>query len=424
MIDLKLTDIKLCGETVSHKKYGRGQIVEFINNQVTVLFDQSGEKKIFRYPYAFGDYLELENIAISKEVEKEKYLAIEMEAEMKRLEKEKNSHKFTNTINVKQGEKEINQSNKSNIAFKSNYCDGGSDKNSVGYKGVCSDEVIKYNIKKAKHVWCSTPESVCNKYLNGEMSRKKLDDFCKGNGFVCYESQMLRLWRAYAGITQKGDKKGQPMTFRQVEENSLAILTTRLPDEREEERFIFAVFLIDKYFEGSELDEGYVSADPKYRIELSPREAKRLKFWDFYYNPKSTEKIFFGSGLHRYLTDIQAAQILKEICAIKKGTVEEELAKEFLEHYCEIKGINIDSLPIPNGALSMSAGGSDMNKTRCPHCGSVNTVRISYGLPTERAFEAEKRGELVLGGCCIFPDNPTRHCKDCGHDFGNWESEG
>ena len=61
---------------------------------------------------------------------------------------------------------------KSNIAFKCNYCDGGSSNKSIGFKLPCSDEIIKYNINEAKHVWCGQAESACYKYLNGEITRK------------------------------------------------------------------------------------------------------------------------------------------------------------------------------------------------------------------------------------------------------------
>lgn len=76
-----------------------------------------------------------------------------------------------------------------------------------------------------------------------------------------------------------------------------------------------------------------------------------MKFWDYYFNENKPEKIIFGSGLHRYITDIQAAQVLKKICEIKKGTSGEMISKEFLEYYCRIKDLDIDSIPIPNGAL-------------------------------------------------------------------------
>ena len=35
----------------------------------------------------------------------------------------------------------------------------------------------------------------------------------------------------------------------------------------------------------------------------------------------------------------------------------------------------------------------------CPKCRSGRTAPILYGYPSHEAFEAEERGELILGGC-------------------------
>jgi len=128
-------------------------------------------------------------------------------------------------------------------------------------------------------------------------------------------------------------------------------LTTKLPRSAEKERLIFAVFLVEEKYKSNSKANAYVGANPKYRIQLSLEEAKELKFWDYYFNPNKVEKIVFGSGLHKYLTDIQAAQVIKKICEIKKGTLEEELSEEFLEHYCKVKNLDINNITMPNGPL-------------------------------------------------------------------------
>ncbi|MFO1407264.1 MAG: hypothetical protein U1F08_07005 [Steroidobacteraceae bacterium] len=48
-------------------------------------------------------------------------------------------------------------------------------------------------------------------------------------------------------------------------------------------------------------------------------------------------------------------------------------------------------------------------------------VRILYGYPTEEAFLAEQRGELVLGGCMMEVDDPTHACTECGE---RWVQKG
>ena len=60
-----------------------------------------------------------------------------------------------------------------------------------------------------------------------------------------------------------------------------------------------------------------------------------------------------------------------------------------------------------------------MPRKKCPICGSTESLKILYGMPTYEAFEASERGELALGGCCVLPNSPTRRCKQCGNDFGS-----
>jgi len=353
-------DLELCGEKVRHGSFGRGEIVEFSKEYVTVLFDDSKEEKKFGYPAVFGEFLELENKSFLKEIQEDKDVIAEKEADDKRVKQALTQleialkSKEEIARRVKKTTEKTSDSN--NIAFKCNYCDGGKSEEIVGYKGVCSDETIKYNIKTAKHVWCRQPENMCYKYLQGEISREEIGKFydetkSEFGKSVCCESQMLELWKAGAGITQNADGKSKPMSLKNARANSLAVLTTKLPRAKDQDRFIFAVFLIDEDYEGDIKGEGHLGSNPKYRIQLSLEEAKELKFWNYYFNPKNPEKIILGSGLHRYLTDTQSAQILKKICEIKKDTSEEESSKEFLERFCRLKKLDINNIPETDGGL-------------------------------------------------------------------------
>lgn len=162
--------MELYGEVVKHKVFGRGQIVEFANNYVTVLFDENKSEKKFTYPTAFELFLELENKSFLKQIEEDKNVIAQKEAESKRIN-----------------------------------------------------------------------EEICKFY------EETKSEFSKS---VCYESQMLEIWNAGAGITQNGDEKGKPMSLRNVKANSLSLLTSKLPYAEDKERFIFAVFLIDENYEG------------------------------------------------------------------------------------------------------------------------------------------------------------------------------
>lgn len=60
-----------------------------------------------------------------------------------------------------------------------------------------------------------------------------------------------------------------------------------------------------------------------------------------------------------------------------------------------------------------------MNEIKCPFCGSSENVRIIYGLPSDNLLDICKKGEIRLGGCCIYKANDTHYCKNCKNDFVN-----
>lgn len=59
----------------------------------------------------------------------------------------------------------------------------------------------------------------------------------------------------------------------------------------------------------------------------------------------------------------------------------------------------------------------DVMKKTCPKCKSKNVRKIMYGYPSYEAFEKAEAGKIVLGGCCISPDNPDYGCLDCKHQW-------
>lgn len=342
--------MNLIGELVKHKAFGEGKVTKQDEQHITIEF-KIGEK-VFSYPIVFNNHLTINNQEVSDlilneiKVKNENLLKIQREKEEqivieKELERALEARK-------KKKEKYIRE----NIAFKCNYCDGGKSNNRIGYNGVCSDDVIHNNIVIEKRTWCGSEGSSCRQYLDGDISRMELDKLCENDDFVCYESQMLRNWKALAGIVQTGVKKGTPMKLNSVQQNSLCILTTREPHMDEVERFIFAVFLVDETYEGDNDDEGYVTTTSEYKIALTPKEAKSLLFWKYHANTNKPEKTTWSSGLHRYFNDDHAVQILSDIAVIKRGTEDEDLAERFLIHFCNVNRFNIEDVSESNGALA------------------------------------------------------------------------
>lgn len=69
-------------------------------------------------------------------------------------------------------------------------------------------------------------------------------------------------------------------------------------------------------------------------------------------------------------------------------------------------------------SLAELLGPAPPPSTECPDCGSHSIVPICYGLPGPEKREEGRRGEIVLGGCCIR--TPRWHCKNC---FNSWPED-
>lgn len=221
--------------------------------------------------------------------------------------------------------------NRNCIAFKLNYCNGGADDKRIGYLGVCSESVIDYNIKKAKRVWCKSDICDCKKYIDGEMSYEELE-----NTEPCWESHLLIDWYASGGADERS-RESRPISKIDDLIGSLCLLTTVKPNDNEENRIVFAMFIIGRTYI-DEYGANFVIADKKYRLEFKPNETYKSKYWEIKKLNKDGSKRW-GSGLFRYFDNEEAIKFIKKAVEIKKGTSEENFAKEFLNHYCKINNI-------------------------------------------------------------------------------------
>ncbi|MBR2707376.1 MAG: hypothetical protein IKE74_09130 [Mogibacterium sp.] len=332
---------------VKHKSWGLGTITSLpetdeIKCLMEVVFND--EKKKFQYPICFENFLSTENAALSERV-------LEDLAKFNRMQEEKPKPSFTPKPKESDKPSKKKLIARKNIAFKCNFNDGGKDDSHIGFYGVCSDEIIRNNIEKEHRDWCTQPECLCMQYYEGAISREELEEGCLEGGWVCYESQMLRDWRAFGGMCTSGTRRGEPLPLRNVQKNSLAVLTTRKPGSVEAERIIFAIFLVDEFNEGESKDGGFVSTQSKYKLTFNENECKDFLFWNYHKNENNPNNPRWGQGLFRYFNDEVALQILIDAAEIKKGTKDEALALEFLEHYSNVVKMPISMVREPQGAL-------------------------------------------------------------------------
>ena len=287
------------------------------------------------------DDQELQEIAISVFNEFKQYI--------EELENAQNEEFIANAWNkyVSRIRRDIGDSN---VAFKCAFCNGGASENTLGYNGPCSIDVRRFNVEHRK--WCGGPYCRCGKLIREEISQEEFDKKAlldERMAFLCYESRMFKDWVCYAGM----DENGTPRALPKAQVGSLAVMTTRpIKDGKEvpqEETQIFGVFLIAKHNDLSDIG-GSVTAHPKYRIELTPEEAKQMLFWKYHSNKNKKEKALWDSGLYRSLSDMECCQILKDMVDVIKEPNKKSLAEELLNKFKEETGI--ENILDPEGPLT------------------------------------------------------------------------
>ncbi|AFA48390.1 hypothetical protein [Acetobacterium woodii] len=344
--------IELGKATVNHKTFGKGSIKKVENGLVVILFkdDDTNEinEKKFVYPDAFRNFLKINDPAIAKQVDSLiKIKDVEEEKKQKLEEQEKREKRIAHLKALEEAKikkpvkSKANKANvRKNIAFKLNFCDGGQSSDQIGFNGICSDALIKYNIEKEKRISCTNDEGQCCQYFNGTINRETLDDREKIENDVCYESQLLKNWTVLAGEASDGKTR----KIKSARRNSLAVLTTRLPSTKEAERIIFGVFLIDEVFEGNDKESGYVTAQLSSKMILNLEEAKKMNFWKYYANADGKVVAKWGSGLFRYMDESKAIALLKDLEIVLQNTPDAQLAKDLLETYCKNNLINLSAI--------------------------------------------------------------------------------
>jgi len=172
-----------------------------------------------------------------------------------------------------------------NLAFKCNWMDSD-------YEKTCSEIGRRFNIYEAKHVWCTQPGNECRRLEEGKI-QKVGDD-------PCYESAIFHRWEFGAGIYQTGKRAGKGIKINNKMVGKLALLTTRGPNESEENRIIFGFLRIKDFSSDPTSEATYVMGDKQNSLKV-PKDS-RLYFWDFYRNANTPEKIW-STGLFRYVSD-------------------------------------------------------------------------------------------------------------------------
>ncbi len=64
-----------------------------------------------------------------------------------------------------------------------------------------------------------------------------------------------------------------------------------------------------------------------------------------------------------------------------------------------------------------------MARLRCLRCNAVHSRPVVYGYPGPELIEAERRGEVVLGGCNVGEPVRVWFCEECERTLSEDERE-
>lgn len=281
--------MNLLNEAVKHESFGKGNVVEYSDSYIKVRFP-SGDKK-FVYPDAFGMHLVLLNEKIAGRVE-----IIRQKSEKKRKKKERKLQK---------------------------------------------ERALEYERQQ--------------RMLERErlMRNHRLSPVSQAVFWVGEEEQekVFSEWRVFTSVRKSGQHKGKPNRLVRLHPNSACLITARKQDVAEEERRILGVFMVRENFLGKLCEDGFIPAHSRFRLRLSPEESEQLRFWTYYKNKRYPTNTTWNSGRHRYFDNVWMAQILRDILKMKKGSEEEEMLEDFIEHFHHLNQLEDEELPEPEGAL-------------------------------------------------------------------------
>ncbi len=233
-----------------------------------------------------------------------------------------NKNKVVKTKRVKDPNIRIDRKN---VAYKATYCDG----NGNWFTAPCSSSCRNRNCSKnGGGRFCST-NSVCRRVIDGLSTDKDVYD-AFNTSFLCYESRMLLDYKIYAGRDDDGTVRGWSL-----DNDRLVILTTVKPNQIEEERVIFAIFLINHSYDKDD-EEASATSYPDCRLSLTEEESESMKYWDYAPGEGDNNIIQWKEGLLRYQTDEMCATVLRDVVRIiekRNDPAQTEYARNFLNKF-------------------------------------------------------------------------------------------
>jgi hypothetical protein len=279
----------LIGKQVIHKSFGDGIVVGSTDSHIEVHFSEGN--KTFVFPDAFSEYL----IMVDKNTADAIKELLQIKAEVR-----------------KQDELVVEEDRLQQI-----------EKRKLHFQNAKLLDKHKIDPRSQSVFWC------------------KAED----------KDKVFKEWKVFTGLKKSGFCEGQISRPLRLNKNSACLITARDSGMKEKDRRILGVYMVSTSFDKNMCKDGYISAHPKYRLQLSKKESEKMLFWNYYVNEKFPNGTTWNSGIYRYFNNLWMAQILRDIVALKKDSQEQELAQQFFEYFCQMNQIDMDKISEPNGAL-------------------------------------------------------------------------
>ncbi|MGM9930367.1 malate synthase [Pradoshia sp.] len=281
--------MNLINKKVTHKRFGMGSIVKHNDSSIEINFES--ENKLFVFPDVFGKHLKIHDKSDAESLEK----IIQKKEDERREEEWK-----------KEEEKKLQQK-KQELR--------------IEHEKLMKNH--KLHPESQMVFWCDKEE----------------------------RNLAFSEWRVFSGVIKSGSNKGNPNKPVRLHQNSAVLLTAIDPGMPEKDRRILGVYMVNEKFIGKLCKDGTIPAHSKYRIQLTEEESDQLRFWEYYVNQKSPDKMTWNTGKYRYFDNLWMAQILLDIISLKRDPNERELAQQFFDHYCKMNQIAEQEIPKRNGVL-------------------------------------------------------------------------
>ena len=293
----------LIGKSVSHKIFGKGTVIEISEDNnysnphsriVTVRFEcADGEFfKKFVYPDAFEKFLTVDDESVAENLEKDKQASYQFE-----------------------------QKKKQELA--------------------AAMEISNDDAK---------PESMVKLLLKQRYKRKNTVADDKGNVALRGSFNIIDRTSPLNTISKNiidaySEARGKKVNVKFRSNSVFFITSSPRNDVSEKNRLIVGAFVATRELDGS------IGLKDGYSILLDEQESEKILFWNYHKNDKHSERPIWNQGVHRYIDDIEAAQILRDMASLRG---EDDFASTFYKRFCKSRGIDESKLPKPSGALTIN----------------------------------------------------------------------